>query len=375
MIAEADFTLAKSIVASYPNLPYRSGEQFSQEYQDQDLFTTALKIIHKTVTDGTHDLSDLRSNIIEINTRLAHRDSLDKVLQPLYGFQVAVPSNVRTKITHTITFIPRAALAIVVDLVLVVASAIVILVVHSFKPDFNPKDHEIKKDKIPILLIHGSRSNEAQWILGRQFLKKEEYGSVFSLNLDGLASNDPTKGIDDYAQTVSEKIKEIKAKTGQNQVILIGHSMGGLVAGYYAQHLAPKGEIKHIMSVATPWQGTPFLARHFPDTKEKRYKQMLPDSLDRWLLTTHLLRSERRGDFKLYDIGSTMDFLVPASCSNLTEDPRRQRVFTYLGHYGSVIAPPVWWQIRSWLDAAYAEEASIPVTIRPDLSNPLCLSN
>src|SRR5262249_43601080 len=122
------------------------------------------------------------------------------------------------------------------------------------------------KDKVPILLIHGSRSNEAQWVVGRQFLKKEEYGSVFSLNLDGLVSNDPKKGIEDYARKVSEKIAEIKARTGQNEVILIGHSMGCVVAGYYAEYLARSEStiVKHVISFASPWQGSPFLDRHFP---------------------------------------------------------------------------------------------------------------
>lgn len=130
-----------------------------------------------------------------------------------------------------------------------------LLIVACCKASFNPKSADIKQGQIPVVLIHGSGFNDSEWLVGRQFFKKQEYGSVFSLNYDGLISNDPTKGIEDYARDkISAEIKKIKAMTGSNSVILIGHSMGGLIAGYYAEHCAEADgvNIDHVINIASP---------------------------------------------------------------------------------------------------------------------------
>ncbi len=228
------------------------------------------------------------------------------------------------------------------------------------KPSFDPTDAQVKKDKTPILLIHGSGFNESEWIVGRQFLKKEEYGSVFSLNLDGLASNESEKGIEDYAyQKVLLKIREIKEKTGQNEVILIGHSMGGMVAGHYAEHFARAENtiVKHVISIATPWQGAPLLGSClFKNTPEIRYQQMRVDSVFRQTLAQTAVASDKAGHRKYYTAGSTTDFMVPAPASNLALPKNRQYTTSWLGHYGAAIHVGTWLQIRSWLDAAYAAQ-------------------
>ncbi len=223
--------------------------------------------------------------------------------------------------------------------------------------------------------MHGSGFNESEWVVGREFLKKEQYGSVFSLNYDGLVSNDPNKGIEDYAKDkISAEVKRIKAITGSDRVILIGHSMGGMIAGYYDEHFAEADEvnIENVISIATPWQGTPMvdcfwkLGGPFSKEKEtKRHQQMSvcggtsTDPNFRQKLVTKALDSERRGVRKYYNIWSTTDYAVPGTHGSLTEDPRRQRSFSYLGHYALVVWPSVWLQTRSWLNEIYASERAV----------------
>jgi hypothetical protein len=88
----------------------------------------------------------------------------------------------------------------------------------------------------------------------------------------------------------------------------------------------------------------------------KRYNQMSSENQFRQKLVTQALNSERAGRRNYYSIGSETDFLVPGLTSTLTEDPRRQRMFSYMGHYGIIASPRVWGQVRSWLDAIYARE-------------------
>jgi pimeloyl-ACP methyl ester carboxylesterase len=202
-----------------------------------------------------------------------------------------------------------------------------------------------KRDAIPILLLHGSSFNESEWIIGRQFLKKTHYGSVFSLSYDGFSSNDLAKGIDDYAQgKVRDKILHIKQLTGQDRLILIGHSMGGMIAGYYVENCAVRDgiQVEHVITIASPWRGSPIIDRLIKSQNSpKRYKQMSVASPSRQKLVAQALRSERISTRKYFSIGSETDLLVPDRVSILTEDPRRQCLFSYLGHYSIIASPRV----------------------------------
>ncbi len=189
----------------------------------------------------------------------------------------------------------------------------------------------------------------------------------------GKNINDPSKGIEDYARDkISAEVKRIKAITGSDRVILMGHSMGGMIAGYYAEHFAEADEvnIEHVISIATPWQGTPMIDCFWKlggcFSKEKEAKRFLQMSVSggtntdpnfRQTLVAKALDSERKGVRKYYNIWSTTDYAVPGAHGNLTEDPRRQRSFSYLGHYGLAVWPSVWLQTRSWLNEIYASEA------------------
>lgn len=344
--------------------------QFSQEYQGQGLITTALKIIHTISREGTAEqrsqLSSYRHEIVALNSLLSHKLIGERVRDVLHiemgdeaskleNIRVAVPQTKFEKMIEIATLIPRVIFSILVDLALLpIAGGLSFYMLT--KPNFDPL--EPKTGKIPILLLHGSGFNESQWVFGRQFLKKQEYGSVFSLNYAGLLSNDSTKGIDDYAAgKVRDKILEIKKLTGQNQVILVGHSMGGMIAGYYAENLSLQDKVKveHVISVGSPWRGSPTvdLFKTGP-AAPKRYPQMSTENQFRQNLVSQALASERGGCRNYYTVGSTTDLAVPGLTSLLSEDPRRQRIFSYLGHFGIVASPRVWSQVRSWLDQIYA---------------------
>lgn len=219
------------------------------------------------------------------------------------------------------------------------------------KKSFDPK--MIKQNKTPILLLHGSGFNQSEWLVARRFLDKAEYGSVFSLNYAGLVSNEDSDGVDDYAKgPISKKIEHIKKLTNQNEVILIGHSMGGLIAGQYAQTEAAKSntQIKHIITIATPWKGAPALKLLKQEGMSKRYKQMTVKNEFLLNLCANSLKLEREGVCNFYNIDSDGDLIVPSPHGLITENPDRSRTYRHLGHYALVASPSVWRKVTSWLD-------------------------
>lgn len=393
MVHHADFRMAVHVLEGLTTntpVPHQT-IQFGKEYEGQPPLTTALKILHKAASKGTTEqkteLLSSRHKIIALNSLLKKPSCEAEVgnklgieigqgTHEIKGIQIALPKTKFGKMIEVATKIPRIIFTLIID-VMLLPGALALLIAACCKFNFNPKPEEIKVGKIPILLIHGSGFNESEWMVGRQFLKKDQYGSVFSLNYDGLVSNDPKKGIEDYARNqIRAEVKRIKALTGSDQVILIGHSMGGMIAGYYAEHVAKADgvNIEHVISIATPWQGTPMvdcfwkLGGRFSKEKEtKRHQQMSlsggteTDPQFRQTLVAKALESERKGMRKYYNIWSSTDYAVPFAQGSLTEDPRRQRSFSYLGHYGLAVWPSVWLKTRSWLDAIYLSPGSCSI--------------
>ncbi|HSX25816.1 MAG TPA: alpha/beta fold hydrolase [Chlamydiales bacterium] len=270
-----------------------------------------------------------------------------------HTYPLEIPSQFPEKMRETALKIPRTIFANFLEVALIPVSAIYLLISL-----FKSRSVKIKKDQPPILLLHGSGSNGGAWTFGRQFLKKREYGSVFSPSYDGKFRHDFSRGIEDHALgKIRREVLRIKELTGKAP-ILIGTSMGGMVAAYYAEHVAPLDGIKieHVMTITSPLQGAPILKYYPGKEKPKRYQQMSVESSFRQELAQKAFASDKKGVRKYYSIGSTADFKVPDRCAHVTEEPERKRTFSYLGHDGLMVSVRVWLQVRSWLDTIYAEK-------------------
>jgi len=104
---------------------------------------------------------------------------------------------------------------------------------------------------LPILCIHGYVCNGGYWVTLRRFLRAAGFNRTYTINMD------PTFGsIEDFAAQVARRVDEILAETGQEKVVLIGHSMGGLVSRCYVQRYGGAGKVRKIITLGTPHLGT-----------------------------------------------------------------------------------------------------------------------
>jgi triacylglycerol esterase/lipase EstA (alpha/beta hydrolase family) len=190
----------------------------------------------------------------------------------------------------------------------------------------------------PILLVHGYCNHGSAWAYLQPLLAKKEIGPVYTVNL-----GHPFRSIQEYAKHVAEKAASIRAETGQSQLILIGHSMGGLVSALYATKLAPADSVTDVITLGSPLGGT-HLARLAlgPNGKEMRLASIFTQELKSLIETNPKIR--------FYHLATRTDQLVfPCESALLGNDLSRQLTLEDIGHASLLFSPRVGAQITQWL--------------------------
>lgn len=189
----------------------------------------------------------------------------------------------------------------------------------------NPKN-VLADGQQPILLVHGYLGHSSNWTYIRYRLQKAGLGPIFTINLGSVFQS-----IDgDYAQKVKQKAEEIAKITGMTKLIIIGHSMGGIVGSYYATHLAPKGSVTDIITLGSPLKGTKFSAVEVGEcAQQMNYRSDFIKGL-----LEKIYNSE---DTRYYNFASDADEIVlPNSAALLDKSkmkaPLKTHTFSDLGH-------------------------------------------
>lgn len=120
---------------------------------------------------------------------------------------------------------------------------------------------------IPVLFVHGYLHNQMAWFwFNRRLRKNPAIGALYTINLFPFFSS--IKGL---AKQLKDKINDIQMETGSSQVILIGHSMGGIICSYFCEYLAKSREVAMVITLGSPFKGTRMAAFGFgKNIKEMR---------------------------------------------------------------------------------------------------------
>ena len=110
---------------------------------------------------------------------------------------------------------------------------------------FTDTGESFDKSKHSIILLHGSGQSHVVWSLTTQYLSDQNY-NVFALDFPGHGNSDgdSLKTIEEMAEWLDKVIKKI----GIQNLTLVGHSQGCLVALEYANKFPKK--LKNIVFVA-----------------------------------------------------------------------------------------------------------------------------
>lgn len=191
----------------------------------------------------------------------------------------------------------------------------------------------------PILLVHGYFNDSTVWIYQKKQLEESGIGPIYTIDLGY-----PFRSIIDYAAQVNEKAKLIAKETGREDLSLIGYSMGGLVSVWYATHVAPKGKVTDIITIGSPFGGTPAARIGIgPNAREMERNSLFLKRIQKEVAENEQIR--------FYHIASKSDEIVypGASTAIIGNDPNRHFVIEDVGHAGLIYSRRVSEQIRRWL--------------------------
>ncbi|MCX4906019.1 alpha/beta fold hydrolase [Streptomyces sp. NBC_00878] len=200
--------------------------------------------------------------------------------------------------------------------------------------------------KPPVVLLHGFIDNRSVFVMLRRSLAQHGRQQIESLNYSPL-----TCDIRTAAELLGRHIEEICERTGSHEVDIVGHSLGGLIARYYAQRLGGDLRVRTLVTLGTPHSGTrvaPLMDAH------PIVRQMRPGSgvLDELRKPTPQCRTRFVSFWS--DLDQLMDPLETACIEHpdlLTQNVR----VSGIGHLALPVHPAVAAGIRQALDAEEPE--------------------
>ena len=103
--------------------------------------------------------------------------------------------------------------------------------------------------RLPVLLVHGYGCSRGAWWWLRRRLEAAGW-TVATISLEPVYAS-----IDDYVEPLARRIDAVLAQTGSDRLLLVGHSMGGLVARRYLQRCGSV-RVARLVTLGTPHQGS-----------------------------------------------------------------------------------------------------------------------
>ena len=194
-----------------------------------------------------------------------------------------------------------------------------------------PKFRPNSPCKTPIILIPGYHMNRWSLLPLQYYLYRCGFENIWAINNPILKDD-----ILIFADHLHEKVEQYYEHCGHEPIMLIGHSMGGLISRHYMEKYGTD-KIKGQISFGTPYRGT----KAYRLGRGRQGRQFKPGSEVCNITTApsvpHLI------------IWSKKDWVVVPSVNGHLDDSN-EMVITDAGHLGMLVSVPVFQRVHTLLD-------------------------
>ncbi len=195
---------------------------------------------------------------------------------------------------------------------------------------------------LPVVLLHGVGCNAGVWTGFRRHLEARGIGPVYALSY-----GPPLHTIELFAEQLASYIAAIRAATGAGQVVLVAHSMGGLVARAYLRRYGGSN-VRRLITVGTPHHGSMHAWLAFGTS----ISQLRPGNS--WL--AELNRTAEPPAVPTASIWSWHDSMVSPQTSSRI-DWGEDIELAGIAHNALLDHPDVWAQVDAQIDRAATSES------------------
>lgn len=120
----------------------------------------------------------------------------------------------------------------------------------------------------PIVLLHGLFQNRSCLFWLQHRLRSAGYQQIISINTP------PWRDMEASTESLAKKVDELRIKLKVDKVILVGHSMGGMIARNYVQNRGGAAHVHGMITLGSPHHGSKLA----PFALSGMGKTLLPDS-------------------------------------------------------------------------------------------------
>jgi len=178
----------------------------------------------------------------------------------------------------------------------------------------------------PVMLLHGFLCNARIWRRLQLRLRTAGFGPIEALDVEPLLAD-----IDFQASRVAPSLLALQRRCHGERVVIIAHSMGGLIARALLRDLGADA-IRRVVTIASPHHGTA-LARGLPWPNTRQMSPVSP-----WLRALNLAQ-EGRFTVPIASIFSAEDNLVTPAASARLEGAELHELHG-VGHLGILRSRP-----------------------------------
>lgn len=118
-------------------------------------------------------------------------------------------------------------------------------------PPFSHEPTDLSIPRRPVLLVHGWVHNRSAFLLMQHGLRRAGLGPVHTFEYPSFSES-----LDQIARRLAPVVERLVGHSPQDTCVLIGHSLGGLVARQYVQELGGDRLVDTVVTLGTPHRGT-----------------------------------------------------------------------------------------------------------------------